>query len=237
MGMALLLTFLRSYWAALIVVILLIVYLVRGAGRQRFIGWGLVAISSAVLFLLVAFNSPGSRVSTLLGASWDRFSTLGRGGTFKGEDSSVDWRKIETEYAFSAIASSPVIGLGMGAKYRPLDSRIDYRDADGILKDFRGHIHNGHLWILLQSGLLGYLSLMWLSLAFLLRGFRYWRSIPNSRMQGVVLGFTLAYLAVLIAAGANSSFMQWRWTTVIGIIMGINEVVLGKVTPDEATAR
>jgi len=93
------------------------------------------------------------------------------------------------------------------------------------------------LWILLQSGLLGYLSLMWLSLAFLLRGFRYWRSIPNSRMQGVVLGFTLAYLAVLIAAGANSSFMQWRWTTVIGIIMGINEVVLGKVTPDEATAR
>jgi hypothetical protein len=47
-------------------------------------------------------------------------------------------------------------------------------------------------------------------------------------MRAVMLGFSLVYLAVLIAAVANSTFMQWRWTPVIGIIMGINEVILRK---------
>jgi hypothetical protein len=55
-------------------------------------------------------------------------------------------------------------------------------------------------------------------------------------MRGVVLGFTLVYLAVLIAAVANSSFMQWRWTPVIGIIMGINEVILMKVGKKKTVA-
>ncbi len=124
----------------------------------------------------------------------------------------------------------------MGAIYRPWDSTLDFRDADGVDHDFRRHIHNGHLWILLQSGLLGYLSFVWLSLAFLMRGFTHWRSVPNDRMRSVVLGFTLAYLAVFIAAVANSSFMQWNWTPVIGIMMGINEVVLRQVREDESSA-
>jgi cell division protein FtsW (lipid II flippase) len=81
---------------------------------------------------------------------------------------------------------------------------------------------------MLQAGLLGYSSLMWLFLAFIFRGFRYWRSIDDNRMRGVVLGFTLLYLVVLIATLANSTFMQWRWTPVIGISMGINEVIYRK---------
>lgn len=236
LGMALLITFLRSYWAVLIVVIFLVVYLVRGVDRQRLIGWGMVVISSAALILLVVFNGPNSRASKLLGASMHRLSTLGSGGTYQGQDSSVDWRKIENAYAFSAIASHPLIGLGMGARYRPWDSRLDFRGADGVDHDLRKLVHNGHLTILLQSGLFGYLSLMWLSLAFLMRGFGHWRSITDDRMRGVVLGFTLVYLAVLIAAVANSSFMQWRWTPVIGIIMGINEVILRKVRQDKSVA-
>ncbi len=44
MGMALVVTFLRSYWAALCVVLFLMVCLVRGADRRRFMGWGMVVI-------------------------------------------------------------------------------------------------------------------------------------------------------------------------------------------------
>jgi O-antigen ligase len=124
----------------------------------------------------------------------------------------------------------------MGARYRPLDFRIDQRNPSRRTFDFRGFIHNGHLWILLQSGLIGYLSLMWLSLAFLIRGFRYWRSIANDRMRGVVLGFTLVYLAVLIAAVANSTFTRFYWTPVIGLIMGINEVILRKFRQEDSVA-
>lgn len=223
LGMALLLTFLRSYWAVLIMVFVLLAYLFRGVDRQRLIGWGLVVISSAAMILLLVFSDPGSRATRLVGASIDRLSTLGNSGTFQGQDSSFNWRMLENGYAFSTIAAHPWIGLGMGFTYRPYDRRLD---IPGDPYDFRKHIHNGHLWILLQSGLLGYLSFMWLSLAFPIRGFRYWRSIANDRMRGVVLGFTLVYLAVLIAAWVNSTSMQWRWTPVIGIIMGINEVIL-----------
>jgi O-antigen ligase len=229
LGMAILVTFLRSYWAALIMVLFILVYLLRGVDRRRLIAWGLVVISSAAMILLLVCSDPDSRATKLVGASWQRLSTLGRSGTFQGEDSSVDWRRIENEYAFSAIASNPLIGLGMCARYRPYDSRVDVGGPDATDFDFQRHIHNGHLLILLQSGLLGYFSFMWLSLAFLMRGFRCWRSVANGRMRGVVLGFALVYLAILVAAVANSTFMHWSWTPVIGIIIGINEVILRKV--------
>jgi hypothetical protein len=53
-------------------------------------------------------------------------------------------------------------------------------------------------------------------------------------MRGVVLGFTLVYLAVLIAAVVNSTFTRWYWTPVIGIIMGINEVILRKFRQEDS---
>jgi O-antigen ligase len=222
LGIAFIFTFLRSYWAALIIVFVLLAYLFRGGDRRRFIRWGLVVVCLAAMMLLVVFSDPGSRATKLIGASIDRLVTLASSKTYQG------WRKIENGYALPTIASHPLIGLGMGFTYRPWDPRLDQPSPNGSGYDFRKHIHNGYLWVLLQSGLLGYLSLMWLSLAFLIRGFRNWRRIANDRMRGVMLGFTLVYLTVLIAAVANSTFMQWRWTPVIGIIMGINEVILRK---------
>jgi len=157
-------------------------------------------------------------------ASFDRLATLGSQRTLS--EDSLQWRYVENEYALRQIASHPLLGLGLGARYRPFDPRIDYR---GMNWDARGFIHNGHLAILLASGLPGYLCLMWLSLAFLIRGFRYWRCISNSQMRGIVLGFTLAYLGVLISAVVGSPFTSWSWTPLIGIMMGVNEVALRKL--------
>jgi O-antigen ligase len=121
--------------------------------------------------------------------------------------------------------ANPWIGLGMGFTYRPWDRRIDEQPLAVSDYDFRKHIHNGHLWILLQSGLLGYLSFVWLSVAFLIQGFGHWRRVADAHFRGVMLGFTVIYLGILIAAFVNSTFVQWRWTPVIGMMMGINEVI------------
>lgn len=237
LGMGLLVTFLRSYWAVLIIAIALLAYLFRGVDRLRLIGWSLLVISLAAIILLLVISDPSSRASKLVGASFERLSTLGKSGTFQGEDDSLNWRMIENVYALSTIASNPWIGLGMGFTYRPWDRRLDGPHPSVSDYDFRKHIHNGHLWILLQSGLLGYLSFIWLSLTFLLRGFKYWRSVTEIRFKGVVLGFAVAYLGVLIAAVVNSTFVQWRWTPVIGIMMGMSEVVLMKFRPEESSIR
>jgi len=233
MGIALGLTFFRSYWAALIGALAVVAWLVRGADRHRLIGWGAVIMFPVGFVLLVLFTVPDLAISRLLKAAWERFSTVGQTGTFTGTDQSYDYRRIENGYAVAAITAHPVIGLGLRASFRPLDPRLDWRDDAG-LHDLTNHIHNGHLGVLLQSGLVGYASLMWLSVLFLWRGFRNWRRVPDVRLRAVVLGFTLMYLVLLIAGWANSVFILWHWTPVIGIIMGVNEVVLGALREREA---
>jgi len=223
MGIALLFTFLRSYWAVLIIVFILLALIVRAHERQRLIGWSLVVMCLLAFVLIPVFISRESGIRRLVNASFSRLATLWSPKTLT--EGSLQGRYVEAEYAIPQIISHPFLGLGLGAQYRPFDSRIDLR---GTKSDFRGYIHNGHLWILLDTGLLGYLAFIWLSIAFLSRGFRYWRSIADDRMRGIMLGFTLTYLSVLIAALVNPTFTEWKWTPVIGIMMGINEAILRK---------
>lgn len=228
LGMAFSLTFLRSFFAALVMVLFLLWFIIRGPDRQKFFNWGVVSVFLAVVILLFVSSVQNPGATSFVSASVDRYSTLFEPETFQGQDSSLNWRKIENGYAIRAIMSHPWIGMGVRFMYRPWDYRLDGAHPDPLAFDFRRFIHNGHLWILLQSGLLGYASLTWLSIAFLMRGFKYWRSVSDLHLQGVVLGFALFYLVILIAAVANSTFMQWNWVSVIGIIMGINETILNK---------
>ncbi|HEX7555157.1 MAG TPA: O-antigen ligase family protein, partial [Leptolinea sp.] len=233
LGMAILATFLRSYWAAIIVAFILLVYLARGKDRQRLVHWGLITVLVGVVILLLSLSGPDSRGEKLISASLDRLTSLGKTSTFAGQDSSVNWRLRENEYALISISQHPWLGQGMGFTYRPFDNKMDqtYPLSGGF--DFRQFIHNGHFWIMLQSGLIGYGIFMWLSLSFLVRGFKYWRSITEDRYRGVVLGFTLVYLAILIAAVVNSTFMQWYWAPILGIMMGTNEVIYAKFRQPE----
>jgi O-antigen ligase len=229
LGLAFLFTFLRSYFGALAIAFFLLVLFLRGYNWQKVVMWSMTAIIPLSMFLLFISSIPDSRVAKLSGASFDRFSTLFESETYQGQDSSLNWRAIENEYALRQIIAHPLLGLGLGSLYRSFDSRLDQPGES----DFRGFIHNGYFRILLDSGLLGFLTFMGLSLAFLIRGFQNWRSVANDRMKGVVLGFTLTYLVVLIAAVVNSTFMQWSWTPVFGIIAGINEVILMKFRQTE----
>lgn len=225
-GMALVFTFLRSYWAALCMIFLVMIYIFNGREQIRFMGFGFATLLIVATFISITSYNPDSRTAKLLDASADRFGSLFDSGTFQGDDNSMNWRMIENEYAIVAIKANPWLGLGLGYTYRPWDSRIDQIDPTGTSYDFRKHIHNGHFWILLQSGLLGYFSLLWLSVVFVGRGLRHWRQVQDVKLRSVVLGFVLTYSVVFAAAVANSSFTQWRWTPILGIMMGINEVVI-----------
>ncbi len=240
-GLALVLTFLRSYWGAITGAIALWVYMLKGYERNKFFTGVLTLIFIGTIILLLVFVDSESRAARLVYASIDRFATLGEADTFQGADSSLNWRIIENQYAYVAIAEHPLIGLGMGTPYRPLDFRLDYRNADGTITNGSSFIHNGHLRILIQSGIFGYFSLVWLSGLFLYRGFKFWRTLTHDQMKAVVMGNLLVYLAILIAAVANSTFMQWRWTPLLGMMFGVNEVIYrfylpacGPLTADNA---
>jgi O-antigen ligase len=188
---------------------------------------GLVIVLLLAMILGATSLLSESRTSSFLEASLARMATLANPDTVN--ESSLQWRFVETDYALQQVVSHPLLGLGLGAQYRPFDSRIDYV---GQGWDARGYIHNAHLWIMVDTGLLGYACLVWLSILFLIRGFQHWREIKDPKMQSLVLGTTLAYLGLLFTALVNPIFMQWGWVPVLGIILSVNEVVFKMNQPE-----
>jgi len=222
LGMAVLVSFTRGYWVQAGLALLLTFYFARRADKLKLIGLGLTMLVSGgiILSLLLSSFAFESRTSRLMDATLNRVSTLFEEDTL--QEGSLRFREIENQYAIEHIFSHPILGTGLGSYFRPYDRRID---GIGASMESTTWIHNGHLWILLDTGLLGYGFFMWLSITFLVRGFRNWRRIQDVRLRGIVLGFTLAYLGILLGAVLRPMIVDWAWVPVIGTMMGINEVI------------
>lgn len=64
--------------------------------------------------------------------------------------SSLNWRFLENGYAWQKIKTSPLVGIGLGGSYKPIV---------GGMNDWQGQvrfIHNGYLYLLLKTGLIGF---------------------------------------------------------------------------------
>lgn len=229
LGLALLLTFNRSYWVAAGLVLTIAIFLMRPRNRRRLIGIGTATLLLTFMIVLSASPSPDAHLAKLIDASIMRLATLGDAKILS--EGSLQWRFVENEYALREIASHPFLGLGLGAKYRPFDPRID---TEQRAWDPRGYIHNGHLWIALKMGLIGYCFFVWLSLAFIMRGGREWRHIGDSQLRASSLGLIMVYSAVLVASITSPLLVEWSWTPVIGLVMGMNEAILRTVKPPDS---
>jgi O-antigen ligase len=230
LGLAIILTFRRSVWAVTGLALLIIGIVAKQQDRRRFLGWGVAVVVTASLALVLVNNKSESQTAQLTKAFTERFQTLFEDKTFEAQNAStLRWRDFEYQYAIPQILAHPVFGLGLGAKYRPYVPGVDYEKFDG-----RGYIHNGHLFIMMKAGMLSYLGLLWLTFAFLKRGFKNWRRIQNGQAQAIVLGITLAYLGTFISAISEPRFCDWNnWVAAIGIMMGINEVIISRFAEDK----
>jgi len=231
LALALVLTFFRASWVVIGVTILVIGLLAKGRERKRLILSGLVATVLGSIVLTAVLYQPESRGGSLIHAAFERGFTLFESGTFEKPNSSLRWRDFEYSYALPQILSHPLMGLGLGAYYRPF-TRRDHENFDG-----RSFIHNGHMFVLLKSGVFGYVALLWFMLCVLVRGLRYWRLISDPYLRGIVLAFALASMGVLIVSIVEPYLMTMWWTPVIGIIAGINEIVLGQRSKAQSTVR
>ena len=220
LGIALVLTFLRSHWLVVGGSLILLTYLNRDH-IGRLVTLALIGLTILAMVLLLAIDSPETRALNLVSGAFRRLETLTSSDVLK--ESSLQWRLVESEYAIAQIKEHPILGLGLGTNYRPFDPRID---SPTRAWDARGFIHSGHLSVLVTMGVVGYVSLIVLSAKFLVRGFRNWRNISDIHLRGIVLGFTVTYLGLLFAAIVNGIFGSWAWTPIIGIMMGINEVAI-----------
>ena len=96
--------------------------------------------------------SADSYVSRQANAFSDRVLT-GLGSEARSQDKGLAFRDSEDEYAVKSVLSSPVVGLGLGATYRPDLPGQPFQGEDEAYG--RTYAHNFYLWLGVKLGVLG----------------------------------------------------------------------------------
>jgi O-antigen ligase len=224
-GLGVILSFKRHLWIAVMVSFLLILYMGRRRELHRVVFGSLVILFFSLLVVFFLYNFTGTIGPHFIDSSIDRLTSLFRPDTYTDPTSSLRWRDFEYEYGIPQFLSHPIFGLGLGAKYRPYIVPKDWEGFDG-----RGWIHNGNLWLLVKTGLLGFLPLITVILSSLYRGFKSWRLVPETWKRYLAFGCALSILGMLIGSFIEPTWMRLSWTAIIGIILGVNEILLKEVT-------
>lgn len=222
-GLALLFTFARNFWVALLLAIIFVWYLISEQDKVRTAKiaiWSLFVVGIVCVPIAI---SMGSKAYNLINSSATRFMTIFSPNTLNEE--SLQYRYIENSYAFSQIASHPLIGSGLGSVYRSCDRRIDSSCDSISVWNFLTFIHNSYLWIMLKTGLLGYFCFMILLFFHIKRGLRNWPKIPHPFFKATALSLTVVIVAIIPSALIVPVFNVFHWTPLIALIFGINEVI------------
>jgi O-antigen ligase len=221
-GVALIMSFNRTHWVISSLIILVTALIVRGEMRQRLLKWALIIIYLVPLAAIPLLVMPESKAGKLIVAAVERVETVISSESYtKGSSTStIRWRDFEYTYGFRQVQQHPILGLGLGAEYRPAVFGIDHEYFDG-----RGYTHNAHLWLAVKTGLVGYLLFMWLAVLFVWRGFKRWNQVEDGHLKSVVLGTSLAMAGLIIAGILHPIFMTLFWTPLLGWMFGVNEVI------------
>ena len=208
-------TFSRAVWVSVAVSVGVGVLFSTSNERKNL----LLLFCASVLIGAMAITLLGMllpEISKLTNVLYLRGSSLFTGKQI-GYSSSWQWRIRENEYALATITQHPLLGIGPGNHYRP----------DFFLGGDRlpGFVHNGYYFILVDLGLAGFVPFAWFTVAYLFRGYRFRTIIHDRVLAPLAFGFTLSYVAILIASIAEPTFMYWYWTPVLGVMLGINEVI------------
>jgi hypothetical protein len=213
-GVAVLVTFNRNFWTAIVLALALVGILVSFRDKLKYVRIIFWSIFIGAMALAPFQSDKGSQVEKFVTGVTGRLTSIFNPQV--GNESSLLYRAIENKYAFPQIASHPIVGLGLGANFRPPDPRLSGTD----------YIHNGHLYVMLKTGLLGYFFLMFFMFFSIIRGLRNWKEVADPLFKRIVLSSLSVLVGVFAANFVNPIFMQSFWTPVIGVMMGMSESVL-----------
>jgi hypothetical protein len=227
LGVGILLTLARNLLIAGTVSLAVLIFITRKLHRSGLVGdllltaciavgvVGALTISGNESLLLSAFR--------YLAAFLDRISHMFSATILTSEETLVS-RWDEIRYAWAHIVEHPIFGIGLYRRYRP-----PFYVGDTLTR----YVHNSYVSIWLKTGLLGLVPFLWLSVHFLQRGFRYWRDVRDRFLRAVTLGHTLAYLGMMISNLVGPTFVSNWSLAVFGVILGINEVILREIEPQQ----
>ncbi|PJF40383.1 MAG: hypothetical protein D6737_03750 [Chloroflexi bacterium] len=236
-GAGVIITFNRNFWAVVLLAFAVTFIMGDWRAKDRIVKTAIVGVPAFfIAAIIILSSSDPSAEPSLIHATLSRFTTLFSSDTT--QESSLQFRFIENEYAAPYILPPSPFGEGLGFKYRPWDLRLDWFKEDGSVgSDLRDYIHNGHFWILIKMGFLGYGAFMWFSLLMIYRGLKYWRRVPGTQRQSILLSFSITYLGMLVATIVNPTFFQVFWIVVYVFMAAISETIIRWGTTDESNTQ
>lgn len=125
--------------------------------------------------------------------------------------------KKENADAFESINKNPILGIGLGNRYREI------QDSSSVLLET--YVHNGYLWILIKMGILGFLPFITFFLTFFYKSIKSIFDPKQSYLRSLYVGIILFIFGVMVINIVNPMFMQLISIVVIAISMGIGDVI------------
>ncbi|MGI6209499.1 MAG: O-antigen ligase family protein, partial [Anaerolineae bacterium] len=231
LAVALILSFQRNYWGTSLLMVGLLTALVPAWARLRLA----FALGAAAVLIMVSALIPSPELMRYRQAALERF-VYGLSPETVAADGSAQDRVLEIEYGLQTVVERPVLGIGLGNLYRPLNANdLANREMPPAI-GLRWYIHNAYLWVWVDMGLVGLIPFLWLYGAGIYRGLRSWRAMPDRRTRAVVLGLSLGLMG---QAGSNlvaPNFIQSWSLLVFPVLLGLNEVILRAATQQTHTA-
>ncbi len=180
-----------------------------------------IAVGFVAFALVLAGNALPIASNSYFGKQVHAFSArvlTGLSDNSRAKDPGIAWRDTEDRFAFKALAGSPIIGHGFGAQYRPSVAGEPFSSTN---REYgRAYVHNFYLWLLVKTGLVGFLAFGLFVLSPVVRAFRSYRSRPGSPSM-----VTFAIAAALVGVGATNivapSFNEIATAVLLGCTLGL----------------
>jgi O-antigen ligase len=225
-----LLTYTRAQWVASLIGLGLI-FIIRMPRYKPHLTKGVV-IACCALLLLITGNLVGRSLSEaftipFVAGVTERFGSLLTPAE-TAETGSLQWRDFEIEKALQAIGEHPLTGVGLGNRYRPINTYqgeargwLTRSLATGDISRFTRYIHNSYISIAVKMGIPGLLVLLWFCAAVLLKGIQIYRDLTDSQYQGVVLGILVGFAGSPVWFYYHAHLIKAESTATIGLIVAL----------------
>jgi O-antigen ligase len=194
-ALALALTFSRGFWLAAVIALIILFFLTGPRERFRLafstLGGGAVGFLLLNLFL-------GKMVQSVLNALVVRVVSA-RGALM---DVSVTNRLVESREAIKKILEQPIIGYGVGSEFARFNI-IDHATTVTL------YMHNGYLFLLYKTGIIGFIPYMAFLLIVIWTGIRLsFDAALDDVQRGLVRAFAAILPAMLVVNTTSNVFIQ-----------------------------
>jgi O-antigen ligase len=221
MAAALLVTFQRGAWLALLGGLAVVVILAGRGRRRRRLAGGVLAVIALVSALALVGAAGGSQHG-IVHAATDRFASISDEQNVSNKHRLVEWQT-----AIQGIERHPAWGIGVGSTitfWSPLYSDVTKRMGGTYVTYY---LHNSYIWTALKLGVAGLLALLGLIATGVVTAVRTLARSSDVTVRGLLVGAVGAIACFLVLAMTGPHLTIDRSACFLAAVLGLIAALAG----------